>query len=112
MGNALMEKLLSQFKRLDELGITLMVALAEIIQQTAALADHLEQATARMMILRKGLKVASQFIDAAREQGDLNFRATRVASFAGEFLHDFCILVLGLRINGHWFRFPCLLYFL
>src|SRR6266851_6796403 len=59
---------------LDQGVVALAVPGLEIIEQPAALADHLEQATARMMILRVALEVLGEIGDAFAQDGDLNLR--------------------------------------
>jgi len=43
----------------DQLSVASKIARMEIIQQPAALADQLEQSTARMMVFRMGPKMAA-----------------------------------------------------
>ena len=54
--------------------ITREIGLVEIIQQTASLRDHFQQATAGAVVLDALLKVLSQVVDPLRQQGDLHIR--------------------------------------
>src|SRR4051812_41401077 len=72
--------LATQTQTLDQLVVALGVAVLEIVEKTAALADHLEQAAARMMILRVALEVLGEIGDAFAEDRDLHFRRTGVAT--------------------------------
>ena len=50
----------------------------EVIKKPAAACDHLEQAAARGMILRVGLEMLGEVIDARSQDGDLHIRAAGV----------------------------------
>jgi hypothetical protein len=52
--------------------IPVYIALFEVLKQTPALADHLQKATPRMIVLHVSLKVSLQFIDPLRENRYLN----------------------------------------
>ena len=71
--------LLADAQALDQFGIPVGVLAFQVIEQAPALADELQQAAARMMILGVGLEVFGQVADALAEQGDLNFRGAGVA---------------------------------
>src|SRR5436190_17056542 len=63
---------------LDQRVVALAVPGLEIVEQTAALADHLEQAATRMVILGVALEVLGEIGDAFAQDGDLNLRRARV----------------------------------
>ena len=63
----------------DEIGVTLFVLAPEIIEQRTALVDQHQQAAARMVVLRVGLEVLGQVVDALGKDRDLDFRRTGVA---------------------------------
>jgi len=90
-------ELLPQAKLLDELPILVGIRTLEVVQQLAALADHLEQSAAGVMVFDVRFEVVCQPIDASRKQRNLNFRRTGITSYA---------LMLGndLRFlrNGYW----------
>ena len=60
-------------------GRTMTIETGKIAKQAAALAHDLEQSTSRMMILRVRLEMLLESCDSLREEGDLNFRGTRIA---------------------------------
>ena len=62
----------------DHLTITLDVALLQVVQKAATLADHLQQATAGVVVLAVDLEVLGEVADALREQGDLDLGRTGV----------------------------------
>jgi hypothetical protein len=90
-------ELLPQTKLLDELPILVGIRALEVIQQFAALADHLEKSAAGMMVFDVRLEVVGKPVDASREQRNLNFRRTCITSYT---------LMLGNNLrflrNGHW----------
>lgn len=62
----------------DQLSVASKIARMEIIQQPAALADQLEQSTARMMVFRVGPKMAAQLLDTGRKERHLDFGGTAI----------------------------------
>src|SRR5690606_41205795 len=70
----------------------------QVVEQLAALADHLEQATTRVVVLAVLLEVAGKSVDASGEQRDLNFGGAGVALGALEIGDDFR---LGCVIESH-----------
>src|SRR5215467_2759195 len=75
-------KSLAQAKLLDQLVILPVVFSLEVIEHLPALAHQLQQSAPRMMVLDVQLEVIGQPVDPGRQQGNLNFRGTRVASGA------------------------------
>ena len=65
-------KLSSDTQSIDYVVIPVYIALFEVLKQTPALADHLQKATPRMIVLHVSLKVSLQFIDPLRENRYLN----------------------------------------
>src|SRR5688572_1536241 len=59
---------------LDQSVVPLAVPGLEIVEQTAALADHLQKTAARMMILRVALEMLCEIGDALAQDRDLHFR--------------------------------------
>src|SRR5882672_2783052 len=90
-------KSLAQAKLLDQLVILFVVLPLEVVEHLAALADELEQPAPRMMILDVRLEMIGQAVDAGREQGDLDFRGTRVARGALILLNDLRLFRDGYR---------------
>src|SRR3546814_17949419 len=68
----------------------------QIVEQAAALIDHHQQAATAVIILRVGLEMPGQRVDAVGQDRDLHFRRTGVALFAGMFLDAF-----GLALGGN-----------
>src|SRR6185437_11280922 len=64
----------TQTQALDQRVVARGVLGLEVIEQTAALADHLEQATTRMVILRVTLEVLGEIADTLAQDRDLDFR--------------------------------------
>jgi hypothetical protein len=64
--------LLSNPEPLDQIRVAVRVLPLEVVEETPALADELQQATARMMILGVGLEMFGQVVDPLAEEGDLN----------------------------------------
>ena len=56
--------LLAQSEPLDQRAVFVRVFALQIIEKLATLADHLQQAAARMKILDVGLEVLGQAVDA------------------------------------------------
>src|SRR3712207_349307 len=75
--------LLTKTQLRDEIGVARFVFLAKIIEKRAALVDEQQQAPARMVVLRVGLEVLGQVVDALGEDRDLDFGRTGVRGPAG-----------------------------
>src|SRR5262245_36055801 len=73
-------QLFSQTKTIDQVVITVDVTTLQIIKKAAALADQLQQSAARMIVLLVSLEMVGQFIDALRQQRDLDFRRSGVGA--------------------------------
>ena len=54
----------------DEGTVALDVLLGEVVEQLAALTDHLVQATAAVVVVDVDLEVPGQLVDAGGEDGD------------------------------------------
>ena len=74
MGSALF----AQVQFVDQFFITIGFCVAQIIEQTPALRDHLKQAAPRRMIFPVSLKVLSQMLDPAGQKCDLHIRAAGI----------------------------------
>ena len=79
MHTTLFSNLLTDTQLGDQGTIALDVLLHEIIEQAAALTDHLVQAAAGVVVLRVLLEVLGELSDALGEDSDLNLRRTGVA---------------------------------
>ena len=73
-----LNKLLAQLELFGDRLVAADIRIGQIIQQTAALADHQQQTTAGAMILLGRLQMLGQMVDAVREQRDLHVGGTRV----------------------------------
>ena len=72
-------QLLAQAKLGAYLAVALDVGLFKIVLKAAAAADHLEQATAGMVVVLVLLEVLVQVVDALSQQSDLYLGGTGVA---------------------------------
>ena len=89
------KNLLTDAKLGDDGAVALDVVLRHIVQQTAALADHLEQAHTAVIVLLVHLQVLGELIDALGEDGDLDLRGAGVALMGLVLLDDRGLLILG-----------------
>src|SRR5690625_133547 len=71
---------------LDQRAVARLVADLHIVQQLAALADHLEQTTARVIVLLVILEVLGQIIDALGQDRNLHFGRAGIALLGRIFL--------------------------
>src|SRR3954469_7392074 len=63
-----------QTELLDEGAVALDVALLQVLQKPTATADQLEQAAARVVVLRGPAERLGKLLNASRQQRDLDFR--------------------------------------
>jgi hypothetical protein len=82
-------KLLAQLELFGDCLIAADIRISKIVQQTAALADHQKQTTARAVILLGRLQMLGQMVDAVREQRDLHVGGTRVLRVRLELFNRF-----------------------
>ena len=68
----LMSGLVPQAQFLDDLAVVVDIRALQVVEQTATLSDHLEEATTTVVILLVGAEVVRQIVDALCEQRDLN----------------------------------------
>src|ERR1700719_753073 len=89
--------LLPDVQPLDQIGVTLRVFRLEVVEQPASAADEHQQAPARMMILRVGLKMFGEVVDALAENRHLYFgrAGVRVVRLVGA--NQFGLAVFGQR---------------
>jgi hypothetical protein len=66
-------RLLAESQSFDDPTVTIHIGAAQISQMTSALPDHLQQPTARTLIMLVCLEVPNQLIDTRRKQSNLNF---------------------------------------
>src|SRR5262249_24914800 len=67
----------------DQCAIAPNVAAAQVVQQSATLADEQQQTATRVMVLLMSLQVLSELRDSLSEYRDLDFRRTRVGFVDG-----------------------------
>src|SRR6266540_830341 len=84
-----------QAELLNEGAIALEVALLQVLQEPPAAADELEQAAARVVVLRVRPQVLGQLVDASRQQRDLHFRRAGVALGVTVLADDLQLRFLG-----------------
>src|SRR6185312_17204726 len=72
----------------DELLIPVLIGRLDVIEQPAALADHLEQPSARMVVLAVRLEMFGQIGDALGQDGDLDLWRAGVAGLGRIFLDE------------------------
>jgi len=84
-----LNKLLAQLELFGDRLIAADIRIGQIIQQTAALADHQQQTTAGAVILLGRLQMLGQMVDAVREQRDLHVGRTRVLRVRLELFNRF-----------------------
>ena len=85
----MLTQLLAQAKLGAYLAVALDIGLFKVVLKAAAAADHLEQATAGMVVVLVFLEVLIQVVDALGKKSNLNFGRTGVAFVGSEFSHDF-----------------------
>src|SRR5262249_25146805 len=86
---ALGNELLADAEGIDEPTIAVDVLRLQVVEEPAPLDDQLEEAAARVMVLRVDLEVLGQVRDALGQQRDLHFRRAGVALVLCEFLNGF-----------------------
>jgi hypothetical protein len=69
----LQKNLLTYIQLLDQCAVFRNIFLGQIIEQTAAFADHLDEAALAVMIFRISLEMGSQRVDLLGQDGDLDF---------------------------------------
>ena len=82
------EELLAQTQLRNQRTIALDVDALEVLKHIAALTDHQQQTTVGMMILRMGLEMLVQVVDARGQQSDLHLRGASVALVTSILLDD------------------------
>src|SRR5690606_19312602 len=83
-----------------ELLIAPFVMDLHIVQEAAALVDHLQKPTARMIVFAVSLEMIGQVVDALGKDRDLDFGRTGVAGLGAIFLDE---LLLAFGSNRHSF---------
>ena len=98
--------LLAQSQLFDESAVTLNIFALEVVQQVAALADELEQATAGVEVLLVFLEVPGEAFNAGGKQSYLDFRGTGVAFMLGVSF-DNSLFLGGVHNHSDILRMGC-----
>jgi hypothetical protein len=72
----------------DDGAVARVVLLDEVRQKAAALADELEEAAARVVVLGKAAEVIREALDPLREERDLDLRGAGIALCPGVVGHN------------------------
>ena len=78
------QRLAAQVKLLQHILVARRVALVQVVEQRAALANHLQQTTTRVLIFFVSLEVLGQLLDLLGEDTDLDLRRTSVTLVGGQ----------------------------
>jgi hypothetical protein len=73
----------------DQLAVPLDVRPPQILEKATPLTDHLEKASAAVVILLVSVEVGPEIVDAGREDGDLDRSASTIALVELVLLDDF-----------------------
>jgi hypothetical protein len=65
-------ELVPEAQFLDDLPVSADIRTPQVVQETFATSDHLEESTTAVVILLVEVEVISQIVDLLGEQGDLN----------------------------------------
>ena len=87
-------RLITDSQTLDKVTVSLNIVSLQVIQKTASLANHLQQATAGMMVLGMILQMSRQLIDPLGEQCHLHFRGAGILWGPAISRNNFCFLFL------------------
>jgi hypothetical protein len=91
------QNLLADIELLNELAVFGDVLFGEIIEQAAALADHLQQPAATVVVLGIFLEVRGEGIDLFGKDRNLDFRAPRVVRRFAELCSELLLHLFGNR---------------
>src|SRR5262249_49863402 len=90
--------LAAQTEVVDQVLVAIEILALQVVEEAAALADHLEQAAARVVIFVVGLEVLGEMRDALRQESDLDLGRAGVLVVL-PVLRDGLLLANGR--NGH-----------
>ena len=68
------ERLPAQAQTIDDLVVAFNIRSFQVIQQTASLRDHFQQAAPRMIVFLMGLEMLSEVVNSLAQKRDLNLR--------------------------------------
>src|SRR5687768_2329689 len=90
-------QLLTDAETADKLGVAVRVLAFEVIEQSPSLANQLQKAAARVVVLCVNLEMLGEIVDALAEERDLNFRGSRVAVVCAVRADDSSLAIFGKR---------------
>jgi hypothetical protein len=70
--HGLSRDLFSKFELLDDCGVASLVLSLEVFKVSAAVGNHFQESAAGMVVFLMRFKVFCEFVDASRENSDLN----------------------------------------
>src|SRR3954470_21876979 len=91
-------RLAAQAELLDEGAIALEILPLKVVQEAAAAADELQQATTRVVVVLVTAQVLGELVDALCQHRDLHLRRAGVGLVFAELLNVLQLLFLG---EGH-----------
>src|SRR3954471_6281467 len=83
------KRLTANAELIDQRLVAPLIGALEVIEQLAALRDHLEKAAPRVVVFHVSLEVLGQRVDPLREDRDLHLGRPGVARLGGIRLDDF-----------------------
>jgi hypothetical protein len=98
------KNLLTELQFTSHCNVAVVISFVQIIQQTAALADHLEQPAARAVVLIVLLQMLSEMIDPLGEQSNLNVGTTGISVMHPKLFNCFVLLFHTVRFQNKRIR--------
>jgi len=90
--------LLLQAQFLNKCVVALLVGPLEILQMRAAVCDHLEETTARVLVFEVFLQMRGKLVDFLRQKGDLDLGRARIRIMYRDFLNSLGLFLLRKHI--------------
>ena len=90
--------LVTESKIPDEFPIPLQICLPEILQETTAFPDHLQETSTAVVVLLVPVEVATEVVDAGCQEGDLDWGAPTILFVELVLRDDF------FAVDGHSLR--------
>ena len=87
--------LAAESELLDQASVALQVALLQVVEESPAASDQLQQSAAGVMILPVSAEMLGQLVDPARQKGDLNLGRARVRIALAVTGDDFSLGFIG-----------------
>src|SRR6188768_1141461 len=83
-GVPVLRRLAAESESSDDDAVARAVLLHQVGEKAAALADELEEAATRMIVLGEALEMPGQLLDPLRQERDLDFRRSGVTFLGGK----------------------------